>query len=445
MSDGEFSPRNGLVIPAGKRLIMPVGNTAQRPLVPQVGDYRYNTDFSTFEGFYANGQWAALASFGTPNSPVFGTSVTVGNSTVNTYLTPLFINMSGNAVYVNTTTIFLGNTTVNMTANSLGIQVGPNVVVNSTYVGVGNSTVNILVNSTAIGFGPNHLVTQTSDNFGNSTVYSNVTATFLQVVNTASNTVLLSTGLSINGGNTVVNATGLYISAGQPSQSVADYWQTFTTVSTNNVTLTTRSSTIANTATTLYFSLPATPANTDAVRVRRVGNNSVFLMRNGQTINGLAQDFEIDVNYAQIEVRFDGVGNTWNTFVAGLFSGIASSNNTLISALNYNVPVTLASAASVAIGAANSNIINLTGTASVTSFDTIAAGAEREITHQGVQVLTYNATSMLMPGAASITTANNDVSVWRSLGSGNWQMTSYQRYSGAALVGPSSYATSLGY
>lgn len=35
---------------------VPRGTTAQRPIGPQNGDFRYNTDTNTFEG-YANGVW----------------------------------------------------------------------------------------------------------------------------------------------------------------------------------------------------------------------------------------------------------------------------------------------------------------------------------------------------------------------------------------------------
>jgi hypothetical protein len=116
-------------------------------------------------------------------------------------------------------------------------------------------------------------------------------------------------------------------------------------------------------------------------------------------------------------------------------TNLNKTGDTMTGALNFAPPVTLASAATVNIGGANSNFITLTGTATINAFDVVAAGVEREVTHTGVQVLTYNATSMIMPGIANITTAVNDVSVWRSLGSGNWQMTSYLKADGT-LVAP---------
>jgi hypothetical protein len=119
----------------------------------------------------------------------------------------------------------------------------------------------------------------------------------------------------------------------------------------------------------------------------------------------------------------------------GATGGIAGG--TLTGALNANAPVTLASAATVAIGSAASNIVNISGTTAITAFDTIAAGAVRELTFAGALVLTYNATSLVLPGAANITTAAGDVAVFRSLGGGNWKCVSYTRISGQPLVASS--------
>ena len=125
-----------------------------------------------------------------------------------------------------------------------------------------------------------------------------------------------------------------------------------------------------------------------------------------------------------------GAAPTWQASAGGAFTG-----GTLASALNEAPPVTLASAATVAIGAAASNGITVTGTTAITAFDAIAAGALRHVTFSGALVLTYNATSMQLPGSASITTAAGDVAEMVSLGGGNWKCNAFERASGTALVG----------
>lgn len=107
---------------------------------------------------------------------------------------------------------------------------------------------------------------------------------------------------------------------------------------------------------------------------------------------------------------------------------------TLTQALNHAPSVSIASAATVNIGAAASNLITITGTTTITAFDTIASGAIRVLTFAGALTFTHNATSLILPGAANITTAAGDVAVMLSLGSGNWKCIAYQRASGKAVA-----------
>ena len=116
-------------------------------------------------------------------------------------------------------------------------------------------------------------------------------------------------------------------------------------------------------------------------------------------------------------------------------SGSAFTGGTLTSALNEAPAVTIASSATPAIFAAAGNTINLTGTTTVTGFDTIAAGAVRRVIFGGILQLTYNATSMQNITSANITTAAGDVAEFESLGAGNTKMLSYQRADGTPLVG----------
>lgn len=94
----------------------------------------------------------------------------------------------------------------------------------------------------------------------------------------------------------------------------------------------------------------------------------------------------------------------------------------------------IASAGTMAIGAANAESLDVTGTTTITAFDSIAAGVVRELVFGSALTLTHNATSLILPGGASITTAAGDVAVMRSLGSGNWRCASYSKASGAAIT-----------
>jgi len=110
-------------------------------------------------------------------------------------------------------------------------------------------------------------------------------------------------------------------------------------------------------------------------------------------------------------------------------------------ALNMAAPVTVASATSTPIGAAASNNVTVSGVATITSFDNVTAGIIRYVTFSGILTLTYNATSMILPSAASITTAAGDVGLFQSLGSGNWKCLVYQRADGTAVAGTQAVAS----
>jgi hypothetical protein len=110
-------------------------------------------------------------------------------------------------------------------------------------------------------------------------------------------------------------------------------------------------------------------------------------------------------------------------------------------ALNMAASVTVASATSTPIGAAASNNVTVSGVATITSFDNVTAGIIRYVTFSGVLTLTHNATSLILPGAANITTAAGDAGLFQSLGSGNWKCLVYQKADGTAVAGGATVAS----
>ena len=113
---------------------------------------------------------------------------------------------------------------------------------------------------------------------------------------------------------------------------------------------------------------------------------------------------------------------------------VAKAGDTMTGALNWSATQTIASATTTDIGAATSNSVIVSGTTTITGLGTIAAGAERVVQFSGALTLTHNATSLILPGGASITTAAGDVASFVSLGAGNWRCTGYQKASGQAVV-----------
>lgn len=117
-----------------------------------------------------------------------------------------------------------------------------------------------------------------------------------------------------------------------------------------------------------------------------------------------------------------------------LDSGVSSVSVGLLSSVNpsypqqllpMNAPVTVASAATTAIGAALSANVIVSGVVTITAFDTVIAGILRFVKFTGILTLTHNGTSLILPGAANITTQAGDQAIFRSLGGGNWECVNY--------------------
>ena len=91
--------------------------------------------------------------------------------------------------------------------------------------------------------------------------------------------------------------------------------------------------------------------------------------------------------------------------------------------------VDLASATTTDLGAQTSTNLRITGTTTITGFGTVASGTMRNLRFAAALTLTHNATSLILPGGANITTAAGDTATAISLGSGNWVVTDFQRAS----------------
>jgi len=127
--------------------------------------------------------------------------------------------------------------------------------------------------------------------------------------------------------------------------------------------------------------------------------------------NSVIDDQVVDANTAR-PITAGGTGAT--TAVGGADAFSTKGTN-------------IASATTTDIGAATGRFVHITGTTTITGLGTKTAGVEREVVFDGILTLTHNATSLILPGAANITTAAGDTAVIVSEGSGNWRLVSYLR------------------
>lgn len=99
----------------------------------------------------------------------------------------------------------------------------------------------------------------------------------------------------------------------------------------------------------------------------------------------------------------------------------------------------IASAATVNLDAATGEFVHITGTTTITAI-TLASGSYREVVFDGALTLTHNATSLILPGGANITTAAGDRAGFRGDGTGNVRCVWYTKADGSSIT-PAAAAT----
>lgn len=106
---------------------------------------------------------------------------------------------------------------------------------------------------------------------------------------------------------------------------------------------------------------------------------------------------------------------------------VNKAGDTMTGVLGEAQGADIAAASTVNLATATWNCLNITGNTTITSFGTVTAGAVFKLTFTGTPVITYNATSLIIPTSANITATAGDTMIIRSLWSGNWKCLSYQR------------------
>lgn len=157
------------------------------------------------------------------------------------------------------------------------------------------------------------------------------------------------------------------------------------------------------------YRVTITNINTAVITVSRAGSDTI--------LDGLASLTSLTLN------KGDSV--TLEVTSAQDAYKVTSKVNACGAAINESKGADIASATTTDLSGATGNYIDITGTTAITGLGTAPAGTRRTVQFDGILTLTYNASSLILPGAANITTAAGDIAEFVSLGSGNWKCLYY--------------------
>lgn len=200
----------------------------------------------------------------------------------------------------------------------------------------------------------------------------------------------------------------------------------------------------------------AAAAGVDTVNINALGAKTIKKMVSGTKTDLSANDFYANDKLA---LEYDGTDLVWVNWPGPASAALsaASTAETLtgtdttkyltadgVAAL-WEQGSDIASAGTISVG--EGGYFNVTGTTTITDIDptTDKAGRRFSLKFAGALTLTHNATSLILPGGANITTAAGDVAHFVSEGSDNVRCVGYEKADGRAVSSASSVMAFIGH
>src|SRR5258708_8151902 len=113
--------------------------------------------------------------------------------------------------------------------------------------------------------------------------------------------------------------------------------------------------------------------------------------------------------------------NDANSVVYNVVGDGSTPPTTAIAAMKnlFKQSTNIASATTTNLAIATGNYVHITGVTTIVALGTVNSGVPFLLVFDGILTFTHNGTSLILPGAANITTAAGDMAIVVSEGSGN--------------------------
>ena len=153
--------------------------------------------------------------------------------------------------------------------------------------------------------------------------------------------------------------------------------------------------------------------------------NRALRCNDATTLYGIITASSYSAPDTTVTVNLDS-GSLTTSLTAVAIASLSPTNRSIPTALGRK-GADVASASTINLSTCAGTFCDVTGTTTITAITSEAAGIMRMVRFTGALTLTHNATSLILPSAANITTAANDTAEFVSLGSGNWLCFNYVR------------------
>lgn len=110
-----------------------------------------------------------------------------------------------------------------------------------------------------------------------------------------------------------------------------------------------------------------------------------------------------------------------------------AANIKMLSTVQWAKGADLASATALPL-INDGNYVDVTGTTTITSFDSVGVGTVQKLHFDAALILTHNATDLVLPGGANITTAAGDEFTFVEYAAGDWRCTGYALANGKSII-----------
>ena len=128
------------------------------------------------------------------------------------------------------------------------------------------------------------------------------------------------------------------------------------------------------------------------------------------------------LTHSEMDANFNNLNNDKAELSGSIFTGTVTNK----------VGADVASSGILTLG--TGNVFDITGTTAITSISTVGIGTIVTLQFDDVLTLTHNATDLILPSGANISTAAGDIATFYEYATGDWRCINYSRATGTPLT-----------